>query len=827
MIQDSQEDVLSRVAGDVDTEDFGIEQENLGMAYQAFLQYSNPIGSIVREITSNAWDATVEAGNDDPVVIEMSQKYPPDDERWIAFKDNGTGLVPLPRHTPDGRKAKEMFKKGKISEDKLKSIWETIEEKMKEANVPSMLVYKNFFSSTKRDIIDQLGYFGLGAKSPLGYTDMFEIITYREGWKYHYTVRKGKEKPQLDLLNCEETDAENGTTVRVPIKSRSDWQQFIDSIETQLAYFDNVVFEGGAEGHVVNDFTIYRGDHIIYRPDAPFDTMHICLGTVYYPLDFDVMNIKEGYYNSYKDRRKGHKVPIGLYFPLEDQKKMPIKVVWNRESVEYNDKTKDSINQKLEKAKKEIQELYEQQYEDISSIEEWYKFIATDRKDSIVINEDVSIPVTDEFVDEPNILPPGFENFFEKSPSDPFYMLEFHRKVEDGYIDQDRDDVNIKNLFANRQNYNPVYITDKKFTTKKNKWISNKIKPDGSEDFLILRAKDMPSDYNDVDDLEHIKSRFNSYYREGRDHDDDPSVLQLKAMLEFETQAVQVFREVFRDYDSVTVSESFQPRKHSKNKKQNKWANYDRDKKFPLKESSTKDSHSDDYGWSRKRWKYEYLETLDQRGTLVIYGHNSDDERLKKVMELLDNIGRWNKHRYGKSFDSKKLHVVKIAKSRRDMFEELRGSYHVDNFWESDHRIFRKVVTAFAIKEHLPDRKLIRKWKDYIPKANSIYQELSNLKSTYSFSYDSVYDGWVDDLLDEKKHLVDEKKIRKLEVVKGYVLKYPLLTWLERGTPRLNGLSSELDLDQELRKYIEDRPSIDPHLLYRYKRQKNQQDNGT
>ena len=826
MIQESDEDVRSRILGDIESSDFGIEKENLGMAYKAFIQYSNPIGSIVREITSNAWDAIVDAGNNDPVVIEMSQKYPPDDERWIAFHDTGVGLVPLPAHTPDGREAKEMYKRGKISEDRLREILNIIEKKIKEANVPSMLVYKNFFSSTKRDIIDQLGYFGLGAKSPLGYADMFEIITRRAGWKYHYSVRKGKEKPQLDLLSVEETDRGNGTTVRVPIKSANDHDRFIDSIETQLAYFDNVVFEGGASGtKVTNDFTIYRGNHIIYRPDSPFDKMHICLGTVYYPLDYDVMGIREGYHNSRTESRSGHHTPIGLYFPLEDQKEMPIKVVWNRESIEYNSKTKESIQSKLEKAKEELQDLYDQQYNDISTIKEWYEYVAADSGDHIIVNDDVKIPITNDLVEEPDIMPPGFENFFEKTPRKPFYMLEFHRKVKDGYIDQKANKTNVRNTFENPDSYGPLYITDHTFTTKKNKWISSEIKPDGSSNFIILRIKNLPSNLGDPEERDKIESRFKSYFMEGR-RPDDPTKVQLEAMLEFEAQAAQVFRDKYRNYDDISVSDSFKPRKHGNKTSSNKgtYVSYDPDEKFPLKESSLKSDHNDGYGWNRERWKYERLETLDKRGTLVIYGYRDDSDKLEKAMELFANISKFA-DRYN-NFHSNKLQIVKIAKSREDMFASLSGSYHIDEFWDSDHVVFKRVVTAFELRGNMPDRKLIRKWKKYVPHARKIYGRLNDLKSTYSFSY-SNYHSWMDGFLEDKKHLIDKSALRDLERIKGYILKYPVLTWLERGSPSLNGLGSVLDLEKELREYIEDRPSIDPHLLYRYKVKKNQQDDGT
>lgn len=822
MIESSQEDVTTRSIGDIDSDEFGIEPENLGMAYEAFMQYSDPIGSIMREITSNAWDATIEAGNNEPVVVTASEKHPPDDERWVAFKDNGTGLVPLPKHTPDGRKAKTMLEEGKISESKYKGIINTIEEKIKEANVPSMLVYKMFFSSTKRQSLDQLGFFGLGAKSPLGYADMFEVITYREGFKYHYIVRKGEDKPQLDLFTWEETDAENGTTVRVPIKSSRDWQKFKDACTTQLAYFDNVVFEGGFDNKVDNDFEVYRGDHFIFRPDSKFDKLHICLGKVYYPMDFDVMDIKEGYHRSYgSSTRSGWHIPIGLYFPLDEQKEMPLKVVWNRESIEYNQKTIDSIEDKLELAKQELRGLYNDQFDDLSSVREWYEqyFLAEDKE--IELDDGISIPLTDEVVEDTTVDIPEYSNIFDKTPGNPFYMLKFHRRVDrKGYISQDADSVDISNLFQNPDNYPDIYITDKSFSTKKNKWIAKHL-DDRQGKFILLKTPDLVSDL-DGEDRDILEARYNSYFS---NDDSDPTDIELKAMLKFEREARKYFLEKFNDYDEITVSESYNPRQDTDSSNENKYADYDPDKKFPLRTASLKSGHSDEYGWSRVRWKYEVLENLDQQGTLVIYGFQKDADNLEKIMELLDRIGSKYKRGYGDSFHRKRLRVVKIAMSREEMFSDLRNSYHIDEFLESDHHILRKMVNAFAIRGNLPSSRKVRKWKKHVPEAYKLYNRLSNLKNTYSFSVDSYGDDWINEFIQERDHLLIPEYGKKVEKLKGYILKYPILSWLERGSPNLNGLGDKLDIESEIEEYIEDRPPIDPHLLYRYKSHKNQQDN--
>src|ERR1035437_9565868 len=116
---------------DVDLETTTIEQEmvlskdSTGMIFQIFSKnmYSNPIGSVVREITSNCFDSHVEAKTDFPVVIRKNiDKLT--GEISISFIDFGVGMSP-----------------------------ERIDK-----------VYRQYFTSTKRGDNSQIGCFGLGER---------------------------------------------------------------------------------------------------------------------------------------------------------------------------------------------------------------------------------------------------------------------------------------------------------------------------------------------------------------------------------------------------------------------------------------------------------------------------------------------------------------------------------------------------------------------------------------------------------------------------------------------------------------------------------------
>lgn len=69
----------------------GIDVEDVDFVAQVLTTnlYSEPIPSVLREITSNSLDATVEAGSDKPVIISNDVD---DNGSFISFQDFGTGI---------------------------------------------------------------------------------------------------------------------------------------------------------------------------------------------------------------------------------------------------------------------------------------------------------------------------------------------------------------------------------------------------------------------------------------------------------------------------------------------------------------------------------------------------------------------------------------------------------------------------------------------------------------------------------------------------------------------------------------------------------------
>lgn len=100
-------------------------------------------------------------------------------------------------------------------------------------------VYTSFFSSTKNNSNDETGSFGLGAKTPLAYTDTFMIQSSKDGVENTFAIFKNdKGIPCIQKLDTKASD-KTGTTVSVNIKS-CDIYNFHDAIVRVVSGLDSI-----------------------------------------------------------------------------------------------------------------------------------------------------------------------------------------------------------------------------------------------------------------------------------------------------------------------------------------------------------------------------------------------------------------------------------------------------------------------------------------------------------------------------------------------------------------------------------------------------------
>jgi len=165
------------INGNMETVDFKIKTDDNKMFHLLSNLYSNPLGSTIREISTNCIDAHKINNNEDrPFIIKQSSKF--DSDFYLSFRDFGPGM----------------------NHDDIKSIFCT------------------FGKSTKDNSNDVVGCLGLGSKSPLSIADAFNVISINNGTKTIYNITKSSEGiPQLIVFGSSETDEENGLEVKIPI----------------------------------------------------------------------------------------------------------------------------------------------------------------------------------------------------------------------------------------------------------------------------------------------------------------------------------------------------------------------------------------------------------------------------------------------------------------------------------------------------------------------------------------------------------------------------------------------------------------------------------
>lgn len=300
------------------------------MVFQMFTKnvYSNPIGTVVREITSNCFDSHVEAGvQNSPVLIKKTHDESTD-TTYISFIDYGMGM----------------------SQDRVENI------------------YGVYFESTKRETNDQIGGFGIGGKTPLAYKrstgvgegeydNSFFVITNYNGTKFYYNIYEGTESPEFSLFHQEETNEINGTEIRIPVLQR-DLGKFEQEIKKQLMYFEGIVFEGFSD-YVTNDYQIIEGKTFLYREDCFTDKMHVCVGKVYYPIDYDLLGL-----SSYD-----YKIPVGIKVPIG-----AVNVTVSREQLDYSEGTIKYIKDSMDLVQQELKEMLTKQHENVVTLIDFFKY---------------------------------------------------------------------------------------------------------------------------------------------------------------------------------------------------------------------------------------------------------------------------------------------------------------------------------------------------------------------------------------------------------------------------------------------------------------------
>lgn len=266
-----------------------------GFAFQALSGknlYKNLVKAIVRELSTNGIDSHIEAGKDDPIFVHL----PTAEEPWFAVRDEGIGL--------DDYGVRNVF--------------------------------LTFFGSTKRENNELIGAYGLGSKSPLGYSDNFTVTAIKDGVKRMFVIFKNESGcPAIKMLAEMATTEANGVEVKVPVVDSWDYSEFHTAAADVYQWFPvkpilNVELAYPESSLWVKD--IVDGVDLMHN-----SKQFVVHGMIAYPLDMNMLNkldrrVRDIFSNS------------GLVIHAENG---TVEYSMSREELSYKEGTVDYLSNKL------------------------------------------------------------------------------------------------------------------------------------------------------------------------------------------------------------------------------------------------------------------------------------------------------------------------------------------------------------------------------------------------------------------------------------------------------------------------------------------------
>lgn len=644
-----------------------INTEEMGMFFEMLSKsiYSNPKGSIIREIVSNCFDAHQEAGIKEPVVISVEVE---DAITYLCFEDFGVGISP------------ERFQS----------------------------IYLNYLRSTKRDTNEQIGYFGLGSKSPFSYTDMFYIRTRYNSIQYQYIMSKGQNAiPDWDLMSEVKTEERNGTQIKFILeggKYGDDWHEFSKEITGQLRYFDDVFCKAlGIE----NDFTILEYDTFKFRNKTEQREMHIVLGKVTYPIDWGVIG------------REQINIPVGVKFSIGE-----LIITPNRESIRYSKELSTLINTKINACLKELESLCDTTYDDLDTLikvkKEHVKRIATKVGLGIPIYQGRYYDEKKDVKEYPFKIPnPRWTKLDYKVdiPLNPFFVFKVNGYIIDGAFYSIHDEKKVarklpkdyENIYTQIEtgNYKIYRTKDFKNVPIKNKYIENGV-------VISKRSRVLKSTLIELKLNKTGKSKFgNQGLKNLPLIGSDEKIGNYNKITIIKEYIKQITKEIVAksvSYDTLEVPQSF----------------IDAHKKSKTRHISTQETllacnMKDGVSAPKEQFNRKRLNEF-----LVVYGSNKNKPYLHAISLL--TAGRNN---------ARRITVLAINQTDFNLMES-DNKYDLETFVVNRNRVFREQSTAYYI---------YNKWKslslsfvhDYVPAIKVHTDTLDEFMSKRVGNHYSIY----------------------------------------------------------------------------------------
>jgi hypothetical protein len=273
--------------------------------------YSDKILAVVRELSTNAYDAHVAAGKKD---VPFELKLPTNWDSAFYVKDFGTGLT----------------------EDQIYNL------------------YMVYFESTKSGSNDFVGTLGLGSKSPFSYDTSFTVESRQGGFKKVYVCFKNEQlMPAVTKLSEAPTDEPDGLTIAMSIKS-SDADRFREAVEKALKYFDPAPKIIGAPANLIKIEHTHEGTNWKLRHRSSGNhfggSPRVVQGFISYPIDWSIVRSTINMSDvDYYDLASARNSAVDFFVPIGD-----VEIAPSREALTYDARTCQNLFKAIQAFDKEL-----------------------------------------------------------------------------------------------------------------------------------------------------------------------------------------------------------------------------------------------------------------------------------------------------------------------------------------------------------------------------------------------------------------------------------------------------------------------------------------
>lgn len=277
---------------------FSIKNSSMAFKILSDKLYSDKPLAVIRELSCNAYDAHIAAGNKDvPFEVHLPNSFEP----YFFIRDFGTGL----------------------SDERIENL------------------YTTYFESTKSDSNEFIGALGLGSKSPFSYVDQFTVESFYNGVKSIYNAFIAEDgTPSITKIYSEETTEPNGLKVQLMVEA-TDFTIFQKRAQTIFFRFPLTPIVKGAKFDIEKVEYILQGKDFKIRKSTNRDDhygAYAIQGTVAYP-------IRNQYIGNNLDKKQRillNDTPIDIEFSIGE-----LDIAPSREELSYDKRTQQNIINKL------------------------------------------------------------------------------------------------------------------------------------------------------------------------------------------------------------------------------------------------------------------------------------------------------------------------------------------------------------------------------------------------------------------------------------------------------------------------------------------------